>query len=87
VNDRDMERGWLHTLLELTEARHGSPPDSLATARLAYHVDRNYRRKDVRQWGENLIQRFDEPDHIDIRYLPAIVRYALTATRTRYEED
>lgn len=43
VNCGDMERGWLHTLLELAEARHGPTPDLLATARLAYHV-KKYRR-------------------------------------------
>jgi hypothetical protein len=88
VNCGDMERGWLHTLLELAEARHGQKPDPLATARLAYHVSRNYRRSTrARQWAERLVQRFDNPEHIDVRYLPAIVRYALTATRARGEED
>jgi CRISPR-associated protein Csm1 len=84
----DMERGWLHALLELAEARHGATPDLLATARLAYHVSRNYRRHTrAREWGERLVQCFDNPEHIDVRYLPAIVRYALTATRTRGEEE
>jgi CRISPR-associated protein Csm1 len=87
VNNGDMERGWLHTLLELAEARHGSTPDPLATARLAYLVGRNYRRNDTRQWAENLVRRFDNIEHIEIRYLPAIVRYALAATRTRGEEE
>jgi CRISPR-associated protein Csm1 len=87
VNNGDMERGWLHTLLELAEARHGSTPNPLATARLAYHVGRNYRRNDTRQWAENLVRRFDNIEHVEIRYLPAIVRYALTATRTRSEEE
>ena len=87
VNNGDMERGWLHTLLELAEARHGSTPDPLATARLAYHVGRNYRRSDARQWAERLIQRFDNRQHTDVRYLPAIVRYALTATRKGDEEE
>ncbi len=88
VNRNEMERGWLHTLLELADARHGRTPDPLATARLAYHVARNYRRNTAaRRWAEGLVQRFDNRDHMDIRYLPAIVRYALTATRTRDEED
>jgi len=84
----DMERGWLHTLLELAEARHGPTPHPLATAQLAYHVSRNYQRNtQARQWAEGLVQRLDNPEHIDVRYLPAIVRYALTATRTRGEEE
>lgn len=87
VNNGDMERGWLHTLLELADARHGSTPDPLATARLAYHVGRNYRRNDTRLWAENLVRRFDNIEHVEIRYLPAIVRYALTATRTHSEEE
>ena len=28
-----LQRGWLHTLLELALARHGDKPDPLATAR------------------------------------------------------
>ncbi len=88
VHCGEMERGWLHTLLELAEARYGPTPDPLATARLAYHVDRNYRRNTrARQWAESLVPRFDNPEHIDVRYLPAIVRYALTAKRTRDEEE
>lgn len=87
VHNGDMERGWLHTLLELAEARHGSTSDPLATARLAYHVDRNYRRNDTRHWAESLVRRFDNIEHVEIRYLPAIIRYALTATRTRSEEE
>ncbi len=88
VEGGEMERGWLHTLLELVEARYGRTPDLLATARLAYHVARNYRRNThAHQWAERLVQRFDNSEHIDVRYLPAIVRYALTATRTRGEED
>jgi hypothetical protein len=87
VNGGGMQRGWLHTLLELREARHASTPDILATARLAYHVARNYRRHNVRQWGENLVRRFDELENIDIRYLPTIVRYALIATRTCDEKE
>lgn len=88
VNRGDMERGWLHTLLELVEARHVPTPNALATARLAYHVSRNYRRNThAREWAEGLVRRFDNPDPIDVRYLPAVVRYALTATRTQGEEE
>ncbi len=97
--DGDVERGWLHTLLGLAVARHPSvfldragvlapPPDLLATARLAYHVARNYRPKTAaRDWAERLVERFDNPRIEEVRYLPAIVRYALTATRSRDEEE
>jgi CRISPR-associated protein Csm1 len=88
VNSKDVERAWLHTLLELAEARYGPVPDPLATARLAYHVSRIYRRNTpARQWAERLVRRFDNPEYIDVRYLRAILRYALTATRTWTEEE
>jgi len=88
VNAGDIQRGWLHTLLELALARHGDKPEPLATARLAYHVDRNWKKgTPARQWADRLVCDFDEPNKTQVRYLPAIVRYALTATRTRDEED
>ncbi len=87
VNDGRMQRGWLHTLLELTTARHGENPDPLATARLAYHVNRNYRDRDVRDWGGNLISVFDDSTNPKVQFLPAILRYALTATRTAGEKE
>lgn len=84
----DIRRGWLHTLLELVVARHGDKPEPLATARLAYHVDRNWKKgTPARLWADQLINDFDDREQIQVRYLPAIVRYALTATRTRGEED
>lgn len=92
-----MERGWLHTLLGLVEARHPDilvgaqvvrPPNPLVTARLAHHVTRNYRRdSEARRWAEDLIRRFDETANIGARYLPAALRYALTATRTASEME
>lgn len=84
----EMQRGWLHTLLEFAAARQGltSPdrkPDLLATARLAYHVNRNYRRNTApRAWAEELVRKFDDHSLPDVQYLPAIIRYALTATRS-----
>lgn len=79
----DIQRGWLHTLLELALARHGEKSDPLATARLAYHVDRNWKKgTPARRWADRLINDFDDRGQIQVRYLPAIVRYALTATRT-----
>lgn len=87
ANADDIQRGWLHTLLELALACHGIQPDPLATARLAYHVNRNWKKgTPARQWADRLISNFDDPNNIHVRYLPAIVRYALTATRTRGEE-
>lgn len=87
-NAGDIQRGWLHTLLELALARHGDNSDPLATARLAYHVDRNWKKDTpARQWADRLIADFDDRKQLQVHYLPAIVRYALTATRTRGEED
>jgi CRISPR/Cas system-associated protein Cas10 (large subunit of type III CRISPR-Cas system) len=90
VNSRDMQRGWLHTLLELRDARHGSKPDPLATARLAYHVDRNYsRRSPARKWAETVIQHLDSKENSEIRYLPSVLRYGpvsnlVSASRNSY---
>ncbi|MBI2806669.1 MAG: type III-A CRISPR-associated protein Cas10/Csm1 [Planctomycetes bacterium] len=84
----DIQRGWLHTLLELALARHGDKPDPLATARLAYHVERNWKKgAPARQWADRLINDFDDQEQLHVRYLPAIVRYALTATRKPGEEE
>lgn len=87
-----MPRGWLHTLLELAESRFGDPttnrrPDPLATARLNHHVVRNYRDTQVKNWGDQLVNDFDLQNRIETRYLPAVVRYALTATRNPTQED
>lgn len=83
-----IERGWLHTLLELAIARHGDKPDPLATARLAYHVNRSYRRNtEARNWADALVNRFDDANQPEVRYLPAIVRHALTSTRSAGERE
>lgn len=88
VTNSEIQRGWLHTLLELALVRHCGTPDPLATAHLAYHVDRNWKKgTPARQWADRLVADFDDLEQIHVRYLPAIVRYALTATRTRGEED
>jgi CRISPR-associated protein Csm1 len=87
------QRGWLHTILKLAEMRQGDSenkvhPNVLATSRLAYHVSRNFPdRGPVRQWGEQLVSDLDTLDKPEICFLPAILRYALTATRTPGEED
>ena len=94
VQQNQMQRGWLHTLLELADARHGDKPDPLASARLAYQVGRwvqlnsNFRRNtDARAWADGIVRRFDDVNQLDVRYLPAILRHALTATRTAGEEE
>jgi CRISPR-associated protein Csm1 len=90
VNDDVAKRGWLHTLLELALARHGDSGvmGEQATARLAYHVARNWPKSgDLRQWGNRLIADFDDCNTVDTQYLPAIARYALTATRRHREEE
>jgi hypothetical protein len=79
-------------LLELSDARMGG--DAGATARLAYHVARNYpsardphpHRAALRQWADRLIDDFDARRSPETLYLPAIVRYALLATRRRDQE-
>ena len=82
-----MHRGWLHTMLELAIARHGDEPEPLATARLAYHVGRNYRQNtEPRRWADDLVRKFDDVQQPDVLYLPTIIRHALTATRMAGEE-
>lgn len=97
VETKQMERGWLHSLLSLIEARHpdvllgasaSRPQDPLATARFTHHVTRNYRRGTAaRKWADDLIPQFDETTNPVIRYLPVALRYALTATRTTNEKE
>jgi CRISPR-associated protein Csm1 len=88
VHSNQVQRGWLHTLLELAVARHGDPPDPLATARLAYHVSRNYKPgTEPRRWADDLTRHFDDANRPEVRYAPAILRHALTATRSAEERD
>jgi len=67
---------------------------AVATSRLAYHIGRNWpkpRRRDdppppARVWIDTILHEFDQYDttsHIETIHLPAIVRYAMLATRTR----
>jgi CRISPR-associated protein Csm1 len=87
-----LERGWLHTLLEIALSRHNG--ELRATSRLAYHVARNYPRvtdrdpakAELRRWANRLVNELDELKTVDTIYLPAIARYALTATRSRQED-
>lgn len=91
-------RGWLHTMLHLTSLGLGAdarPEDGrLAPARLAYHVARNYPRPDdqnperraLRAWADRMLAGLTAAHgttDIEVRYLPAMLRYALLATRPR----
>jgi len=79
---------------------YGGVPPEVATSRLVYHVARNWRRYDrprdqrqeatnqARQWIDEVVKHFDRPSEQappKVKYLPAILRYALLATRS--EED
>lgn len=100
-----IQRGWLHTLLELALLRRGQAgPEyagvhpAVATSRLAYHVARNWpkprRREDppppARAWIDAILREFDQFDsttNVQTMHLPAIVRYAMLATRSGGSED
>jgi CRISPR-associated protein Csm1 len=92
-DDKVMPRGWLHTLLELAEARL-KPVVAPVTARLAYHIGRNLPprqaegpRGAMRRWAENLVADFDAASRPETRFLPAILRYSLTATRSPTKDE
>jgi CRISPR-associated protein Csm1 len=93
VRQGAMPRGWLHTLLDLAEARNRG--DALpVTARLAYHVGRNYpspraegAKGDLRRWADALLADFDAGSQPETRLLPAILRHALTATRSKFQDE
>ena len=110
VNAGIIQRGWLHTLLQLALLRRGEAgPEyagvhpAVATSRLAYHVARNWPRKwnqprddrqrvqnDARMWVDAILRGFDQFDtitHVETMYLPAVVRYAMLATRSGGSED
>lgn len=100
-----IQRGWLHTLLQLALLRrdeagpeYAGVHPAVATSRLAYHVARNWpkaRRRDdppppARQWIDAVLREFDQFDtttHMETVHLPAIVRYAMLATRAGGSED
>lgn len=95
VDAGHIHRGWLHTLLELTLLRRGqsSGRDSrlvpaMATSRLHYHIARNWKYGPTRQWATAVARNFDNypnPADATIRHLPAILRYAMLATRSKGE--
>jgi CRISPR-associated protein Csm1 len=88
-----MPRGWLHTLLELALARNRGDA-SPVTARLAYHVGRNYppahaqgAKGQLRHWADALLADFDAGTRPETRLMPAILRHALTATRKETQDE
>jgi CRISPR-associated protein Csm1 len=88
-----MPRGWLHTLLDLAEARNQGDAAPV-TARLAYHIGRNYPpataegpRGELRRWANALLDDFDAGHRAETRLLPAILRHALTATRSPSRDE
>jgi CRISPR-associated protein Csm1 len=93
VDNGPLQRGWLHTVLELALLRRGEAPGrdpglspAMATSRLAYHVGRNWPKSGPpRDWIDRIaseFDRFETSTHVDTIYLPAILRYALLATRS-----
>lgn len=95
-----VERGWLHTLLQLSLLRRGELPGPgapqheqvMAAARLSYHVARNWpkgddtnpSKRDARAWINGILREFDRFDttmQTETIHLPAIIRYAMLATR------
>lgn len=88
-----MPRGWLHTLLDLAETRNRDAAAPV-TARLAYHIGRNYppphadgARGELRRWANELLADFDAGQRAETRLLPAILRHALTATRSPSRDE
>lgn len=92
VRDNSAVRGWLQTLLGMTELRDREP---LTYARLVYHVERNYpdakhkdpKKQALRGWIDQVVDDFERRQRTETRFLPAILRYALTATRAPKGED
>jgi CRISPR-associated protein Csm1 len=90
IEEKRFKRGWLHTLLRLAMQRQAKPQQlesRLATAHLAYFWTRNFDPKDREVWefGKKLVNHFDALDTVEAKYLPAITRYALAATRSKEE--
>jgi CRISPR-associated protein Csm1 len=72
-----IQRGWLHTLLQLAMLRRGQAgPEfggmhpAIATSRLAYHIarnwpkqtDRNEQKQMARAWADTILKEFDRFD-------------------------
>lgn len=82
----------------LAGPEYAGVPPAVATSRLAYHVARNWpkprRREDpappARAWIDAVLREFDQFDsttNVQTIHLPAIVRYAMLATRAGGSED
>lgn len=92
-----VQRGWLHTLLQLTLLRRGELPGTtqheqvVATARLSYHIARNWpKNSPARQWVDTILRDFDQYEstsHPESLHLPAILRYAMLATRSQGDPE
>ncbi len=92
IEEGKFQRGWLNTLLRLAMMRQENPhsyESRLATARLANFWIRNFNFKDSEVWefGNSLVNEFDEMKTAKTKYLAAITRYALTATRSKSMEE
>lgn len=104
VDGGDIQRGWLHTLLELALLRRGespgrdaSMPPAMATSRLSYHVARNWPKPNApgekgrtRQWVDTVVRHFDTYENSKdpvTRHLPAILRYAMLASRAKGDPE
>jgi CRISPR-associated protein Csm1 len=104
VDAGDIQRGWLHTLLELALLRRGQSPGrdanlipAMATSRLSYHVARNWPKTSApgekgaaRQWIDTVLRHFDTYEKTTdpiAKHLPAILRYAMLASRSKGEDQ
>jgi CRISPR-associated protein Csm1 len=100
VDAGDIQRGWLHAVLELALLRSGQSPGrdqrtipAMATSRLLYPVARNWPRENAtgekgraRQWINTVAANFDRFEKTTdpiTRHLPAILRYAMLASRAK----
>ncbi len=81
------KRAWIQNMLRLSESRQRN--ELISTSRLAYLISRNFpsvksknpRGKSLRAWANTLLNHFDAKDSVVTRYLSAICKYALFATR------
>ncbi|MFN4244117.1 MAG: Cas10/Cmr2 second palm domain-containing protein [Tepidisphaerales bacterium] len=94
VGSGEVKRGWVHTMLGLTLLRRGEMEATVgggacpevATSRLVYHVARNWPGNGAaRDWVDGVVREFDRMERTEnaaVRYLPAVLRYALLAGRS-----
>jgi len=98
VASSEIQRGWLHTVLELAllqcgqaHARGPGIIPAMASSRLAYHVARNWPKTGAaRQWIDGVLKDFDgfrNTSNPIILHLPAIIRYAMLATRSPSDKE